>query len=374
MGLGAAAISVVNILVLVSTLGLDAAIVRFLPHTPDQRKTLDTVMIVVSSAAFVSSAVFMIGLDSWASALLPLQYDRAFVLGLPLATISATLLAVFGGVFLAREQTRLVLVQSTIFGATKLAAVRALTGVNGASTLVGAWAIGAAAAAATAGWLTRGRRGTELPFGVRAPIDGVKRFALANYAGTLVGAAPMYLLSLVIANRVGPEANAYFYIATSINGLLVMIPAAAGLSLFASGSRDYQSIPHLVGGSMRLAFGMLLPALVAIWLLGGWLLLVFGRGYSEEGTRLLWVLALSNLPLTLNILFFNIRRIQQRMRDVLLAMGWILGMTMVLSLVLLPRFGIIGAGFAWLISQGSAAAIILFRHGLVPDSELSHTR
>jgi O-antigen/teichoic acid export membrane protein len=140
-----------------------------------------------------------------------------------------------------------------------------------------------------------------------------------------------------------------------------MVPMAASMSLFAYGSRDATDLSRRALESARFSLLLLAPAIVGIFLLGGKVLLIFGKAYSEAGTRLLWILALSALPLAVNYLYFSVRRVQQRMAGVVASAVWVLIVTLGLSVVLLPRVGLLGAGIAWFAAQGSLAAVILVR-------------
>jgi O-antigen/teichoic acid export membrane protein len=106
---------------------------------------------------------------------------------------------------------------------------------------------------------------------------------------------------------------------------------------------------------------LLVPAIVGIFLIGGKVLLIFGRAYSDAGTRLLWILALSTLPLAVNYIYFSVRRVQQRMAGVVTGGVWVLVATLGLTVILLPRVGLQGAGIAWFAAQASLAAVILGR-------------
>jgi O-antigen/teichoic acid export membrane protein len=113
---------------------------------------------------------------------------------------------------------------------------------------------------------------------------------------------------------------------------------------------------------IRFGIGLLVPAIAVVFLLGGKVLLLFGRAYSEAATQLLWLLSLATLPMTLNLTYFSIRRVQHRMADVVLSLGWILVGTLGLGAVLLPRMGLIGAGVVWLAAQFSVTAVVLLRY------------
>jgi O-antigen/teichoic acid export membrane protein len=110
------------------------------------------------------------------------------------------------------------------------------------------------------------------------------------------------------------------------------------------------------------SLGLLVPAIATIFLLGGKILLLFGRAYSEAATQLLWLLSLATLPMALNLSYFSVRRVQHRMAEVVLGLGWILIVTLGFSAVLLPRTGLIGAGAVWLFAQTSVAATLVLRY------------
>jgi len=136
------------------------------------------------------------------------------------------------------------------------------------------------------------------------------------------------------------------------------------MSLFAHGSRDVTDLFQRAFESARFSLFLLAPAIVGIFLFGGKVLLIFGKAYSDAGTRLLWMLALSVLPLAVNYLFFSVRRVQQRMSGVIAGTVWVLIVTLGLSIILLPRIGLFGTGIAWFAAQTSLALVILVRFAL----------
>ncbi len=76
------------------------------------------------------------------------------------------------------------------------------------------------------------------------------------------------------------------------------------------------------------------------------------------------MLALSALPLAVNYLYFSVRRVQQRIAGVVASAVWMLVVTLGLSVALLPRIGLLGAGVAWLAAQASLAAVVLVRFAI----------
>jgi O-antigen/teichoic acid export membrane protein len=368
VGVAAAAISAAGLLAMLSMLGLDYAMVRYLPRATDPHTIIGSSLTIGVISALALSLTFIAGLRVWSPALLPLQPSPLFVAGFVIATVFLTVSGLLGSIFLARKRASLVCLQSSVFSVTKVLFVIILSAIPHAMGLIGAWALGLVAAVGCGILLFLPRvedgRYTLHPMLRREAINDMTHFAFANYLATVLWSAPTFLLPLLVINTLGAESNAYFYVASSVSGLLAMIPTAVSLSLFAHGSHDEGQLVRDTVECGRFTIWLLVPAIGAIFLLGGRVLLLFGQPYSQQATRLLWILALSTLPMTVNFLFFSVSRVQQRMAGVVACTAWILGITMGLSAVLLPRMGLLGAGTAWLAAQASAAIAILTCYGL----------
>ncbi len=363
VGLAAAAVSAIGLLAMVSTLGLDFAIVRFLPSATDRQAIINSSLTIGAGAALVLSCVFWGGAGIWAPALLSSRASVAFVAILICGTIFTTVMGLLSNVFLSRRQANLILAQSAVFGSTKVLVAVALVVLRRPTGLAGAWTLGLMAAVGC-GLALFLPRAEDVRHRVRATVSrkivhDVTRYALANYASAVLWGAPTFLLPLVVANVAGREAAAYFYVAFSISGLLSVIPSAVSGSLFAHGSHNEGELVRLTFESLKFSLGLLAVAIAGVFLLGGKLLLLFGKAYSLRGTALLWMLALSAIPITVNSLYFSVRRVQNRMTLVLIYMGVIVSVTVGLSYLLLPRMGLVGAGAAFLAAHGVVAMLIV---------------
>ncbi len=369
VGLAAAAVSAVGLLAMLSGLGLDYALVRFLQGAVRPQEIINSCLTIGSVAALLVAGTFLAGLGVWSPAMVPVRSSLAYAASLIVAAVFTTLVGYMAAVYLSRKNARLVFGQSLIFGGAKVGAVIVLAIAGaGAVGLLSAWVVGllAAAGVGLAVFMPRVESGgfRFRPAVAREVVNDMAHFASANYVSAVLWSAPASLLPIVVTNVAGAEANAYFYVAMSVGGLLAMVPAAVSMSLFAHGSRDETDLLQRAFESARFSLLLLAPAIVGIFLFGGKVLLIFGRVYSDAGTRLLWMLALSALPLAVNYLFFSVRRVQQRMSGVIAGTAWVLLVTLSLSIILLPKVGLLGAGFAWFAAQTSLALAILVRFAL----------
>jgi O-antigen/teichoic acid export membrane protein len=367
VGLAAGAVSGMNLLVMMSALGLDYAMIRFLPHDADSTGIINTALTIGASVALALSVVFLAGLGMWSPSLLLLRQNAFSTAGFIVAAMCMTISVLLNAVFLTRMRSGFVLAQSAVFGMTKVVMALVLaTAVAGLTALVCAWAAGTAVAIACGlPWFLRRADGPRYRPRLMVHWSSVRRmtrFASANYISAILAAAPLYVMPLLVLNLLGPEANAYYYVAASISSLLAVVPTAVSMALFAHGSQDNHLSAAQVLDGFRFSLGLLVPAIASIFLLGGKVLLLFGRAYSEAATHLLWLLSLATLPMALNVAYFSVRRVQHRMTDVLISLGWILVVTFSLSAVLLPRMGLIGAGAVWLAAQSSVAATLFVRY------------
>jgi O-antigen/teichoic acid export membrane protein len=366
VGLAAAAVSAVGLLAMLSGLGLDYALVRFLPRAERPQEIINSCLTIGSVVALLLAAAFLGGLGLWSPAMIPVRANPVNAASVIVAAIATTAVGFIGAAYLSRTNARLVFGQSLVFGAGKVVAVVifAVAGA-GAVGLLGAWSVGLVAAMIV-GLLFFLPHGETKSFRFRPVIvpevvNDMAHFASANYLSAVLLSAPASLLPILITNAVGVQANAYYYVTSSVSGLLAMVPIAASMSLFAHGSRDDTDLIRSAVQSARFSLLLLVPAIVGIFLIGGKVLLIFGRAYSNAGTTLLWILALSTLPLAVNHVYFGIRRVQQRMAGVVAGAVWVLVVTLGLTVILLPRVGLPGAGIAWFVAQASLAAVILGR-------------
>ena len=190
-------------------------------------------------------------------------------------------------------------------------------------------------------------------------IGNMVRFSLANYVTALLWFAPIFVLPLMVVNLVGAEPSAYFYIAWSICIVLFTIPVSISFSLFAEGSHNDEGLGRNIRRSLIFNFLIVIPAMLLIVLIGDRLLLVFGPSYADNATNLLRLLVLSLVPGSLNQIYFGVKRVEMKMKSVICLSAFIAIITLALSWFLLPRMGIVGAGVAWLSSQGAAALVII---------------
>jgi len=362
VGFAAAAISAAGLLVLFSHLGLDAAVIRFLPHSRSGNAMINSCLTVSGLASIVLALIFLGGIRIWSPALSFLQKDPIYF-GLFIAfTISFSLLEFLARVYIAERRAEFSFTQGIIFGVVKLALLIFFAVFFQAFGIFSSWGIGAMVALGSGIFLfvPRIRKGyTPLPLIRREVINDIIHYSLKNYFVNLLSVAAGSFLPLMVVNILGAEANAFFYIGWSIASILSSIGVASASSLLAEGSYAKERLRLDSMRAIKFVAVLLVPAIFVIFLLGDKLLLLFGEVYSENATRILWTLAVAALPASLNFIYFSIKRIRMEMRRVIELSAFIAIAALGLSYFLMPWMGILGVGIAWLSAQGIATLIAL---------------
>ena len=186
------------------------------------------------------------------------------------------------------------------------------------------------------------------------------RFSFGNYLAHFFVIAPGLILPLIITNLINPETTAYFYVALMIAGLLYVIPGAISSPLIAESSRNKNNLKKNVKKAFKFTFILLGLGVIIMLIAGKYLLLLFGKEYSENGFRLLQILALSSIPAAVTILYIAIKNVQHRIKTVVLINLLMAISILVLSYSLL-NYGLIGIGIGWLLGKSIVACYIVYR-------------
>jgi len=367
VGLAAAAISAIGLLALLSTLGMDYGLIRFLPGSGDKAKNILNSCFTLSGLVSVALAViFLSGLKLWSPALLRIQQNPVFFISFVIFALAAVYRVFAERTFIAGRRAGFALTQGLVFNLLRFIPLVALAPLFNVFGIFASWGIGLGLAVIVSipFLIPRVQPGYRpAPKIDRKSIGNMMHFSFANYGANIFWAIPILCLPLMVVNLLGAEANAYFYVGWALGYLLVSIPVTVSFSLFAEGSHSEEQLGHNIDRSLRLLL-VLVPVIAIVFLAGERVLALFGSAYAENATTLLWVLAVSAIPVGLNHTYFTVKRVQKRMRGVIGLSAFIAVVTMVLSYLLLPRVGIIGAGIGWLIPQAIVAVAItpsLFR-------------
>ena len=158
------------------------------------------------------------------------------------------------------------------------------------------------------------------------------------------------VLPLLITVIASPKLTAYYYMPMMIASLLYVIPQGVNQALFSEGSHDEADLKKHAISSIKLIFSLLIPASIALIVLGSLILRIFGSQYETEGYTFLIFLVISGSFVSLNYVFESVFKVRKAFRTIVSIAVMqdivILGLS-----VALLKYGLIGVGIAWLSGQ-----------------------
>ena len=185
--------------------------------------------------------------------------------------------------------------------------------------------------------------------------------------GALAWIACTSVVPLLVLDLTNPRDSAAFALPWSICFALYSVPTAFGQSLVAHSVRHQDRLDEYHRQALRHTLALLLPVVVLIVGLAPFGLRLFGPWYVSHGTLTMRLLALSALPNAVVALAVSRARVQRQMKTVVLILGGLSLFVLGLTILLVPRLGIVGGGIAWLSGQCgsslrcSSAATLAFR-------------
>ncbi|WP_129309945.1 lipopolysaccharide biosynthesis protein [Streptomyces sp. L2] len=360
VGQGSAAIAAMKLLAGLTAVTLTGALARFIPVSGQRTGRLILRTYAGSSLVVaVAAGVFLLTLDAWGPSYRFL-HGPLNGLGFIAAVAAWNLLTLQDGVLTGLRSAPWVPAGNTVFSAVKLALLVAFAVAVPTTGVFVSWVAAIATSVVPLGWLVFRRL---VPRHVKATEDRARpptlkeigRFLAGDYTGSLFSLAVVYLVPVIIASQVSSEDNAYFYITTTIGGTVNLLAINMGASLTVEGSHDPARLAANTRAALRRMARIMLPICGLLFLAAPWILGVFGDDYAEAATPLLRWFAVGALLRVVMETYFAVLRAQSRTGGLAWMQGLLCVLVLGLTLLLLPRMGLTGAG----VAEISSLAVIV---------------
>lgn len=369
VGLWSAAFSASNFISLFSNLGLGIGLIRFLPNSGDNgSKMINTCLSLGGLVSIIASVFFIVSIRIWSPSLSIIRQNLLYSITFFMLSFALTISQIVICVFMAERSNKFLFFSSAINRPLSILLLlfSFLVFKNGFGILLSkCLSIFMLILVHIFVFIPILRPGYS-PFPVlnRSILYEIGRYTAGNYISRFFLIMPSSLLPLIVINFLGKEMNAYFYIAWSMFSIFETIPVSISNSLFAEGSNREGLVREHFKWSLKFFFLLMLPVIVIFLLLAGKILLLFGHSYSKQGAVLLRIMAISSLPLGINLIFIAIGRIGKDITGVIKTSIAIAFFTLGLSYLLMRKFGITGVGLGWTFGQMIVAAfayLVIFR-------------
>lgn len=355
LGLAAAYMAAMGLLVKLGEMGLGPTLIRFVPSMKNKQvEFVNSSLIAVAGSTFILVIVFVKGTPIWSPELIALSQNHLDLALFVSATLSFNLAQLLDRLYIAFESTGFLLIRNLLADVLRVMLLIIVGHRLGAAGLLFAVSISAFITLCLSAILFSPQVLPSYKFKIDfdwSLLWEKGRYTLANHFSLLLWNAPSFLYPLVIINLLGAEANAYFYISWMMANFLFVVPTAISTATFASASNEsemsYKQYQQIVGLSL---IG-LLPLVIGLIVSSTFLLAIFGQDYVTNGHTLLILLVLSVFPYTINSFFITFFRIYQKIDKMIL-----FSMASTLLSLLSVMWGSIhlnltGAGIGWLLSQ-----------------------
>lgn len=378
VGQGSAAIAAMKFLAGLTAVTLTGALARFIPVAGRRSgrlifRTYAGSCVVVALAA----GVFLLTLDLWGPSYRFLN-GAAGGLFFVVAVIAWNLLTLQDGVLTGLRSAVWVPVGNTVFSAVKLGLLVAFAVAIPTAGVFVSWVAAIAVSVLPLGWLVFRRlvpRHMEATEDRTSPpsLKEIGKFLAGDYTGSLFSLAVVYLIPVIVAAQVSAEDNAYFYITATIGGTVNLLAINMGASLTVEGSHDPRRLAANTRAALRRMARIMVPVAAILFFGAPWILGVFGQGYADAATPLLRWFAVGALLRVVMETYFAVLRAQSRTAGLAWLQGLLCTLVLGLTLLLLPRMGLTGAGVAEIVSLTvivTIAAPKLYRTARATSSEV----
>lgn len=350
IGIATTLISVATLISSISLLGLNNGVIRYLPTSERKNLKINTSFTLVAITSAFVALLYLIFINALSPKLFFVRENLFFAFFFVLFVIFTSLNTISESIFIAYRSSKYILIKNTLSSIVKLILPIFLIGLGiyGIFVSVGlsimlAFSISFIFLIFKFGYLIKPTINNKV-------LKLMTKFSLGNYLASFLGGLPTTVLPILILNNLGGKFTAYFYIDIMIAGLLYIIPSAVSQSLFAEGSYSEKELVIHVKRSLKIISIIMFPAILIIIFFGKFVLLAFGKQYSNEGVILLQLFALSGIFVSINSIGSTILNIKHKIKYLILINFVGTGTILMISLMLI-RFDLYGVGAGWIAGQ-----------------------
>jgi hypothetical protein len=315
--------------------------------------------------ALLVGAGFLLTIDIWSPVLAFLGNDRWLALWFVLGVVGWCIFALQDNVLTGLRETIYVPLENIPYAVVKIGLLIVFAAAFSAYGILASWTVPMIATLLPVNYLIfrrliprhmRAHTEQRLTYGSRQ----ISYYIAGNYLALIFQIIVLRLLPVLVTNVAGASASAYFYlpftIATSLRLIISNMSTSFTVELAANSEKlraySYRFLVHTTAV-------MVLP-IILLLVAGPYILHFSGRAYAEEGTTLIRLLTLTALPNVIISLHLGVARVQQRVSEVIIRQFALCVLTLGLSYLFLEWYGIVGVGWAILISESIVAVVLLF--------------
>ncbi len=359
VGIATTLISIMTLLSDFTILGLNVSLNRYLPKSAHKNDLINSSFIIVTLATLLASATFLLGLQIFSPLLLFLRSNIFYIISFTVFIIFCSWNCLVESIFAAFRATSNILIKNVIISILKLLLPFALIAFD-------AYGIFAATASALALGVIASLMILIIIFKIRPSISinisflkETSAYSFANYMAGFMFSVPSLVLPVIILNILSAKYAAYYYIASMIQNILLIIPLATAQSLLTEGSYDEDELKKHIKKAIITTLVLLTPATALIVFGGNILLQFFGKSYSSESFQFLQLYSVSTVFTALLLIANAIMNVKHQIKLLVLSNVASAVLTLWLSYAFISD-KLVGIGWGWMLGQAITGFISIF--------------
>lgn len=359
VGIATTLISVTNLISVISTLGLSAGLIRFIPKSEHKNNMINSSFTITIVSSLLISLLFLIGIKILSPKLIFLRENTFFTVTFMLFITISSVNLIVDSIFIAYRSAKYALIKSSVISIVKLILPVFLITFN-AYGIILAVAVGNVLAFFVSLMLlvVIFKYSILLRIHIKV-VNKLASYSFGNFIAGLLTMLPTMTLPIIITNKIGSEETAYYSIAMMIGALFFIIPMSTAQSLFAEGSHNEEDMKNHIIKAVKITALFLLPVIIITILFGNYILLAFGRKYSSGAFTLLQFLVLSTVFISVSSISATILRVREKIKE-LIGISAFSALVIILLSYVFIELKLIGIGYAWLIGQAAIAIVYLY--------------
>jgi O-antigen/teichoic acid export membrane protein len=351
VGTASSLISATTLIGFLGQFGLNTALIRYLPTASDRNRLITVGLTLVTACSLVIALVYILLTPLIAPHIAFIAHSLLLAFGFVILTASGGTNALTDSIFIAANKANYnAITDGLVGGFTKLIVIFVLAGA-GSYGISGSYSI---FTAATSGYLTaalvslvllaRGL-GWRPRFGGSAPLlKPLLAFSGANYIANVLNLLPSLVVPLIVLDRIGPSAAAYYYVAYQLASLLYQTVYAVESSFLAQGSHNKTIERSFLTRSIRILLVVCIPSFVIMLLIGHDVLSLFGTKYGSNAVGCFNILIMAVFPVAANNWLLTVLRLANRLKPIVVSNA---------------IYAIVICGLAWLLASRGLTALAL---------------
>ncbi len=371
VGLASASVSAMMLLGPISVLGLGTLLIGELPRQPGKEASLiSAALILVSVVGGVAGILFALIAPIVSSAFLPLRESVGSVLIFASGVSLASLTIVLDQALIGLLYGGLQFWRNTIFSALKLIMLYALavwlSRYAGGVSIYGTWALGNLISLIPLIGLVILKKKTTLKKVM--PDWGLMRklglTAFQHHMLDMIRQVPISALPVLVTILLSATANAWFYTAWMISGLVFIASFALTTVLYAISPSDTEELARKLKMTLGLSLLTAVGANIVLQLGAGIILNLFGHVYAEEASWCLRVMSLAAFPTIIKYHYVAVKRIDKQMTRAMLPVAIGSFLELAVAAVGAHVGGLLGLTVGWVVAvyiQGFLMAPAVFK-------------